>query len=45
MRRSERGRFSNRTRMSDDIQRSYLRVTIVWLFTLLSLYLFQEYFS
>jgi hypothetical protein len=39
MRRSERGRFSNRTRMSDDIQRSYL------LFTLLSLYLFQEYFS
>jgi hypothetical protein len=31
--------------MSDDIQRSYLRVTIVWLLTLLSLYLFQEYFS
>jgi hypothetical protein len=31
--------------MSDDIQRSYLRVTTVWLFTLLALYLFQEYFS
>ena len=31
--------------MSDEIQRSYLRVTIVWLVTLFALYLFQEYFS
>ena len=31
--------------MSEEIRRSYLRVTIVWLVTLASLYLFQEYFS
>ena len=31
--------------MSEEIRRSYLRVTIVWLVTLVSLYLFQEYFS
>ena len=31
--------------MSDDIQRSYRRVAIVWLLTLFSLYLFQEYFA
>ena len=31
--------------MIDIIQRSYFRVTVVWLLTLLALYLFQEYFS
>jgi hypothetical protein len=31
--------------MLDIIQRSYLRVTIIWIVTLLALYMFQEYFS
>ena len=31
--------------MIDIVQRSYFRVTVVWLLTLLTLYLFQQYFS
>ena len=31
--------------MGIEIQRSYVRVAIVWLLTLLSIYVFQEYFS
>jgi hypothetical protein len=31
--------------VSDNVRRSYLRVTIVWIVTLLALYAFQEYFS
>ena len=31
--------------MSDTMRRSYARVLIVWVVTLLALYAFQEYFS
>jgi hypothetical protein len=31
--------------VSEDIRRSYIRVTLVWIVTLLALYAFQEYFS
>jgi hypothetical protein len=31
--------------MSRDMRRSYVRVLVVWVVTLLALYAFQEYFS
>jgi hypothetical protein len=31
--------------MSRDMRRSYVRVLLVWVVTLLALYAFQEYFS
>jgi hypothetical protein len=31
--------------VSEDIRRSYIRVALVWIVTLLALYAFQEYFA
>jgi hypothetical protein len=31
--------------MSRDMRRSYVRVLVIWVVTLLALYAFQEYFS
>ena len=31
--------------MSSDMRRSYVRVLVIWVVTLLALYAFQEYFS
>jgi hypothetical protein len=33
------------TRQTSEMRRSYIRVILVWLATLLSLYALQEYFS
>ena len=38
-------RFPATTDRMTDMRRSYARVLIVWVITLLALYAFQEYFS